>query len=963
MSKERRSHLFYLALLLGTILLVVFYLLNRAVDLDEHERVNTLISELHQLNTRLDRDALRIKAFRLNNYDPLVAARNGIAQRLEALKAFAETHDNLGDAFAESVRDSDAALQRKLQLSERIKTRGAIVRNALSFLPREIEGISERAEATRKALLSTLASRLQSFYIFPDHSRIHEIQELLDLLSRLPGKADNDPAIANVVSHTRIAIAAMAKVDETYDAFFAVATERRLNTLFDHYSDYHALRTRRADMVALLLLLAVIALFTGLGYSTRQVEKARLSSERAWNKLRDAIESIDEGFALYDPQDRLLLWNRNFEHLYPESRELLRPGLSFRQLLRGLIDRGQFRLDEPPERWYKDRLRDHKQGGKSAVVHLRDGRAMRISDYNTSDHGTATLLSDITARKAVEEQMHLSNAVFETTNEGILVTDAKNRIIGVNPAFCRITGYREEEVLGRNPSMFNSGHQDTAFYQEMWQQIQAGNQWAGEIWNRKKGGEVYPEWLSITTVRDDQGEIRHHVAVFSDITERKRAEAQIRWQANYDALTQLPNRALFHDRLQQAVAAAHRETWISALLFIDLDRFKIINDTFGHALGDRVLREAAHRLEALTGEGDTAARLGGDEFTLIMQDIPDSNTAAKKAEEIIAEISRPFFQDGNKAFIGASIGIALYPSDAEDDETLMRNADLAMYKAKASGRNQYHFYTQAMNDEIHARNRLETELHHAVERGEFVTWFQPIIDIRRQRVYGAEALIRWRHPKRGLLAPAEFIPLAEECGLIGAIGEWVLEDACRAAAKWRAPHGEPLKLSVNLSNQQRLYGLDRNHLEETLRRTGLPAEHLTLEMTESIILSDDQQASRWLDRLKSTGVSLSIDDFGTGYSSLGYLRKLPFDILKIDKSFIDGIETTERERSLVRAILAIAASLDLQVVAEGVENRRQYDFLRQGNCDLVQGYLFSRPLDNQAFQRFVETFTADGMNR
>jgi diguanylate cyclase (GGDEF)-like protein/PAS domain S-box-containing protein len=1061
-------------------LVVVFYLFNRAVDLDEYGQIHALLTDLRQLDTGLDRDLLRIKAFRLNNYDPLVAARNGIQQRLAELQRYTREHAALGEAFGESLEASQRTLNLKLELGERIKTRGAVVRNTLSFLPLEIEAAALAAHPARQGLLTSLSSRLQSFFIFPDQSRVLDIQDIAQRLAETPGNPDNDDKIANILNHVRISLASMRKVDETYNRYFAAPAANRLNDLFDRYSDYHASHTRRADMVALVLLVTVIALFAGLAYSTRQVENARIASERARNKLRDAIESIDEGFALCDPQDRLLLWNRNFEQYYPAGREILRPGLSFRQFLRGLLDRHQFCLDESVERWYKRRLHDHKRGGKSSIEHLADGRSLRVADYKTSELGTATLLTDITelldqenhlrqlslaveqspgsvmisnlagkveyvnrrfeelsgytreevigeipallkagegddkvfaelwpklqrgetwqgefrnrrksgettfesasitplrnsegvithyltlsedisARKAVEEQMHLSRAVFETTNEGILVTDARNQIIGVNPAFCRITGYSEEEVLGQTPAMLNSGYQDKAFYLKMWQEIQSGNQWAGEIWNRKKSGEVYPEWLSITTVRDEEGCIRHHVAVFSDISERKRAEEQIRWQANYDALTKLPNRSLFHDRLNQAVAAAHHEEWISALLFIDLDRFKIINDTFGHAQGDRLLREAAERLAAVAGEADTAARLGGDEFTLIMQDLPDGNAAARKAEEVIAEISRPFFSDGNKAHIGASIGIALYPDDAEDADTLMRNADLAMYKAKNSGRNQYHFYTQAMNDEIHARNRLETELHNAVEHGQFVTWFQPIIDIQRQRVYGAEALVRWQHPQRGLLGPAEFIPLAEECGLIGAIGEWVLEDACSAAAGWQSVAGEPLKLSVNLSNQQRLYGMDQDLLEAILRRTGLPPQNLTLEMTESILLDDDQAAG-WLSRLKSAGVSLSIDDFGTGYSSLGYLQRLPFDILKIDKSFIDGIEGSDRERSLVRAILAIAVSLNLKVVAEGVENPAQYSYLREQQCDLVQGYLFSKPLDNPRFQAFVEAFDSN----
>ncbi len=571
---------------------------------------------------------------------------------------------------------------------------------------------------------------------------------------------------------------------------------------------------------------------------------------------------------------------------------------------------------------------------------------------------------DITARKRAEDQLRMNATVFETTNEGIMVTDEKNRIVTVNPAFTRITGYEPEEVIGRKPSILSSGRHDRAFYQKMWESLKKRGAWSGEIWNRRKDGSVYPEWLSIAAIHGPDHPHQEYVAIFSDITRRKQDEAQIQRQANFDALTGLPNRSLFADRLAHSLRSARRENWLVALLFIDLDHFKSINDTLGHVVGDNLLQQVAKRLRSCVRESDTVARFGGDEFVVLLDDIKKASIAAKTAKKIIAALQVPFDLDGREGYIGASIGITLFPTDGQDGDTLLRNADMAMYRAKSAGRNNYQFFTDSMNQQMRDRAALEQDLRLALEREQLFLYYQPIVDFKTGRMTGVEVLLRWHHPTRGLISPNRFIPLAEEIGLIGPIGAWVLEHACTQAEHWQEA-GLDLHINVNLSTRQLALGLTPTYIADLLRTHQFSPKHLVLEITESLVLDKNAASLSWIHTLKDLGIRFAVDDFGTGYSSLSYLKRFPVDILKIDRSFVQDLPEDRNDAALVKAILAMAHSFGLEVVAEGVETCEQLRFLQAIDCRKGQGYLFSPPLPPEQipllFEKGFETCLSAGM--
>lgn len=561
---------------------------------------------------------------------------------------------------------------------------------------------------------------------------------------------------------------------------------------------------------------------------------------------------------------------------------------------------------------------------------------------------------DITKKKEIEDQLILAAAVFDTAAEGIMVCNGDKIIEAVNPSFCEITGYSTEEIIGQQPSLLKSGYHDEAFYQIMHNRLALYGHWEGEIWNKRKNGDVYPQWLSIKAVKGDNGEVLHYISLVSDITVRKQNEERILYQANYDALTNLPNRSLFKDRLRQAIRGAERTGTQIALMFIDLDRFKHVNDTLGHACGDLLLQEAARRLSALVRKSDTVARLGGDEFTVIISDLADFRLIESLVEKMLKRLSAPYDLDNNRAYVSASIGITIFPTDATNMEDLLKNADAAMYQAKEGGRNLSHFFTKKMNDQARERRQLEMALHQALDREEFVLHYQPIIDAETGELISSECLLRWHQPEHGNVYPDTFIPLAEDTGLILPIGQWVLKKACYEAKIWQGYSDHPPKISVNMSSKQFQRTNVVNLVKETLEETQLRPEQLTLEITESLLIEDDSQIMEQLYGLRDLGVGLSIDDFGTGYSSLSYLRRFPITTLKIDRAFIKDLTDTEEASGLVFAILSMANSLKLHVVAEGVETKEQLDRLKEGGCEFIQGYYYSPPLPVEAFRSIVK---------
>lgn len=542
----------------------------------------------------------------------------------------------------------------------------------------------------------------------------------------------------------------------------------------------------------------------------------------------------------------------------------------------------------------------------------------------------------------------------EQSASGVVITDARGKIEYVNRKFCEITGYANDEVIGRNPSMLKSGETDEAVYQEMWAALSKGREWRGELKNRKKSGDVYWCMESISPIVDERGITTHFIAVIEDIDDRKFAEATIRQLALFDPLTELPNRRLARERLDHAVAWASRSGRRVALLYLDLDRFKAINDSLGHHTGDLLLKAAAHRLQACLRADDTLARLGGDEFAAVLVDIDHAADAAVVAEKLLAAAAEPFNISGRDLYVSASIGISMYPTDTESIDVLVSNADVAMYHAKDSGKNRYQFFGQGLAERVSQQWEIENALRRVTERGELFLEYQPKMEISTGRVYGMEALVRWQHPKLGRVAPDRFISIAEETGEIETIGEWVLRTACEQAQRWRG-RGHELVLSVNLSAVQFRVRDLHEKIKAILADTGFPAHALELEITESAIMGSPDQAIEMMHALRSLGARIAIDDFGTGYSSLSQLKRFPVSVLKIDRAFIHDITNDREDMAIAQAVVALAKTMRLEVIAEGVETPEQLALLEGMGCDSIQGYLLSKPLLPDLFETFISS--------
>ncbi|WP_261303019.1 sensor domain-containing protein [Paenibacillus andongensis] len=578
---------------------------------------------------------------------------------------------------------------------------------------------------------------------------------------------------------------------------------------------------------------------------------------------------------------------------------------------------------------------------------VRDKRG-KITNY-------VGIFIDITERKKSEKKLQLHARVFETASEGIMITDTKGTILSVNPAFSETTGYSEDEVLAQTPRMLHSGVQDAEFYIQMWASIHETGSWQGEVWNKRKNGEIYPEWLTINAVRNENGKISNYVGVFTDITERKLSEENLKYLAHYDVLTGLPNRFLFHDRLSHAIRQANRQGHSAALMFIDLDHFKLINDTLGHVVGDQLLLKASKRLESCVRTGDTVSRFGGDEFTVILPRIHETKDALLVAQKILEELALPFFLAEQELFITASIGISVYPLHGEDSETLIKQADSAMYRAKEQSNN-YQLYTSNMNATFYRKMKLENGLRKALEKDQLRIVYQPQMDIRTGRINGIEALLRWEHPEMGMVSPNEFIQIVEENGQIVEIGEWVLRKVCEQNKAWQSAGYPPLKCAINLSPRQ----FNNKNLIETvkqiLKETELDPSYLCFEITENISIHQIESVLTVLHEFKEIGLELAIDDFGKGHSALSYLKKYPIDTLKIDKCFVQGIEMDRGNASIAKAMIDMAHGLGLRVIAEGVETEDQLAFLKDLHCDSIQGFWLSRPLPPERIESF---FMAD----
>ncbi len=564
------------------------------------------------------------------------------------------------------------------------------------------------------------------------------------------------------------------------------------------------------------------------------------------------------------------------------------------------------------------------------------------------------VVADVSERHQNEERLRQAATVFESTRDGVMIADLNDCLLAVNKAFTEITGYSEAEALGSKTSLLRSDRHGPDFFQALWASLLATGHWQGEIWNRRKNGQVYPAWMTISTVRDEHRRPSHYVGVFSDISQLKRSEERLARLAHYDPLTDLPNRLLLQSRLEHALDRAGRYGQRAAVLFIDIDHFKMINDSLGHIAGDQLLVDFARRLRERVRDEDTLGRFGGDEFLLLLEPIGAPDEAAAVARDLLAALEEPFRLAGNnEAYIGASIGISIFPEDGTTATELLRDADAAMYRAKEQGRKRFCYYTADMNTNAVAQLELEGAMRRALERDEFILHYQPKVDLRSGQIVGAEALIRWQRDGKGLVSPASFIPLAEKTGLIVPMGSWVIDAGCRQLRHWRDAGWPELRLAVNVSQRQFFSGDLPAVVAQALARHDVPAGRLELEVTESMLMADPEQTIDILHALKRIGVQLSLDDFGTGYSSFSYLSRFPIDTLKIDQSFVCNIVSEPRASMIAVAIIDLAHRMRLKVVAEGVETEAQLGYLRARNCDEMQGYFFAKPLPAESFDALI----------
>ncbi|WP_052808234.1 bifunctional diguanylate cyclase/phosphodiesterase [Methyloterricola oryzae] len=580
------------------------------------------------------------------------------------------------------------------------------------------------------------------------------------------------------------------------------------------------------------------------------------------------------------------------------------------------------------------------------------GRAEAERDAAGQITGILGTVTDITELKLQQERLRQALVVFENSREGILVTDAEERIVLMNRAFTEMTGYTMEESMGLTPRFLKSGRHDRSFYDRLWQDLLQTGHWQGEIWNRRKSGEVFPELVSISTVKDESGAVKQFVGIFSDISQIKDAVDKLDFLAHHDPLTGLPNRLVLTSRLQHSLSAAKRERKRLALLMLDLDRFKDVNDSFGHVAGDELLRQVAERLAKRLRGADTVTRLGGDEFTVLLEDLAQPQDAAHVAWDIIGAMNEPWrLSNGLEVRVGTSVGIALYPEHGSTSEDLLQHADAALYRAKDEGRGNFKYFSDELTQAARRRISLESMLRRAIRQQNLSVHYQPQYDIASGAIVGAEALLRWTDPEEGRIPPSSFISVAEQTGLIGEIGEWVLRETCRQGRAWLDSGLPPLNLAVNLSMHQFRYGDIRHTVAAVLAETRFPAAYLELELTESALMDRESDVVELLQGLRALNVRLAIDDFGTGYSSLAYLKRFPLNVLKIDKSFIEDIPVHTGDMEIAAAIIALGHILRLRVVAEGVETLDQLAFLREKGCDLFQGYLRSPPIPAEEFEK------------
>ncbi len=834
MKKERYALIIYLLLFIVTVT-VLLALYHRNEHIKKYETIQSDLEQLKELDLQVDKVLLQNLSFYLSHYDTLVQLNKKTRELQKKTKRQSEDFSHEVPLFKRTLAHYIVLSQEKNLQLERIKALSSSIKNTILYLPTAISQLDNNTlnpvetSVHFNFRISSLMNILLHYNISPGEEKKQLIEKQIKQLEVLSAPEPLHKPLKNILSHIRANLIMTSQIASLLKTYEQINLSKYLIQLQKLHTDYFTQQNENSYQINILLISLSYILFIALGYVIQTLKQAHIRAKNSHAQLYDAMESINEAFALFDHKRQLVLWNKQFELYYPKIKHRLKTGISYSELMYEAIQLGQFRANK---KQLDESFTDDIAASTREIEYLSDGRCYLASNSKTSSGGIACVRIDMT------DQIKL-----------------------------------EEKIL---------------------------------------------------------------------------------WQANFDPLTNLPNRTLFLDRLSQTLQHSKRKSSLCALLFVDLDRFKHVNDTLGHDTGDKLLISVAECLISSVRKIDTVSRLGGDEFTVILQDITSAHDAANIATHIIEKLEEVFIIDDNEIYIGASIGITLYPNDADTPTQMLSNADMSMYRAKEAGRNTYRFYTEEMNKEMLSRLQLEKDMRQALTREEFFIEYQPIIDSQSNKVFHAEALIRWQHPVHGRLAPDRFISLAEETGLIAPMGEWVLTQAVKQVALWQSCDLRPFSISVNVSSRQLAIGnLDRI-LQKLLNETPLPAGSIALEMTESLLLESSISSRQFLDTFKQLGINLSIDDFGTGYSSLSYLKQFPVDILKIDKSFVRDVTEDADDATLTVAIIDLAHNFNLQVIAEGVETIEQLSFLKQHGCDLIQGFYYSKPLSPEALLHFVQ---------
>jgi len=953
MNKERLPPI--LIILCLSAMLTFLFWQTRIDDQNSHHRITHILGQFIYQDARLNQDVLKARTGISSHYDSLVDGKRVLLSLVEELKdPRVGIYHNLDSATDRAIDDYVMLLQQKFQLIEHFKSDNAILRNSRIYLPLAIE--QQQNELRGKRVPDDMSELLLSVLRNNTNPSDQTKQRALDLILKIRAMKQYDDTL---LRHAEIIINKRETLQAMTDELLSLPIRQAIEEINFSYSQQYDHQLARAGnyrvlmyVITVALLLYVLQLFMTLRATMGRLETSLKEVDFQKYALdQHAIVTMTDarGVITYVNDKFCEISQYSKEEALGKNHNLVNSGQHPKTYFKKVWETiGQGRV------WQGEINNRRKDGSlywiTTTIVPFLDasGKPERYIDIQT----------DITERKQDEGSLRIAATAFES-QEGLMITDANTVILRVNQAFTDITGYTSEEAVGQTPRLLKSDRHDADFYRALWESLERTGHWQGEIWDRRKNGEVFPKWLSITAVKDAYGKVTHYVGSHVDITERKAAEEKIMRLAFYDTLTQLPNRRMLMDRLQHALAASERNGRSGALLFLDLDNFKTINDTLGHDVGDMLLKQVASRLQSCIRKSDTVARLGGDEFMLVLEVLNKDRLEAGEQTETVAEkilfaLGQPYMLGKHRHYCTTSIGVALFNGFQQSIEELIKQADIAMYQSKKAGRNMVRFFDPKMQEAIDIHAMLERDLRKAVELQQFQLHYQIQVD-GDGKPTGAETLIRWIHPERGFVSPFQFIPLAEETGLILPIGLWVLETACAQLKLWeRETHTRHLVLAVNVSARQLRQADFVTQVHDLVQRHCIDPKLLKLELTESMLVDNVEVTIAVMNSIKGLGIQFSMDDFGTGYSSLQYLRRLPLSQLKIDMSFVQDMSVDGGDNAIVQTIIAMGHSLKLNVIAEGVETEKQRELLSSYGCHHYQGYLFSKPVPIEQFEALLK---------